>query len=59
MLSFNTTGMYIVYQMLNVLLCVNEFILSFLLLCSVLVYHRYTNDNIGPWWEETQLEYIF
>ena len=31
----------------------NVFILSFLPLCSVLVYQEYTNANIGPWWMET------
>ena len=29
---------------------------SFLLLCSVLVYDRYTNVNIGPQWVGTQLK---
>ena len=39
-----------VYKILNVLVCVYfVFILSFLLFCSVLVYHGYTNDNISPW----------
>ena len=31
---------------LNVFVCINEFILSFLLLCSILVYHRYINSLI-------------
>ena len=44
-ISFNTTSMY----MLNVLLYIIEIILSFLPLCLVLVYHEYTNANIGPW----------
>ena len=30
------------------LVCTNEFILSFISLCSVLVYHGYTNANIAP-----------
>ena len=38
--------MYIMY-ILNVSVSVNELILSFLLLFSVLVYHEYTNFNIG------------
>ena len=44
----DTIGVYIVYKRLNVLVCTNEFILSFLLLCSVLVYHGYTIANISP-----------
>ena len=44
-----------IYQMLNVLVYVNEFILSFFLFCSVLVYHGFTNANIGSWWVGTQL----
>ena len=35
--------------MLNVLACANKFILSSLPFSSVLVSHRYTNANIGPW----------
>ena len=34
--------------------CVITFILSFLQMCSVL-YHGYTNVNIGPWSIEIQL----
>ena len=34
----------------NVLVWVTEFILSLYLLCAVLIYHRYKNANIGPWW---------
>ena len=33
----------------------NEFILSYLQLCLMLIYIRWTNANIGPWWVETQL----
>ena len=40
--------------MLNVLVCVNEFILSLFILCPVLVYLWYA--NIGPWWVETELD---
>ena len=36
-------------QLTNVLVCKNEFILSFLPLCSVLVHHGYANANIFPW----------
>ena len=35
--------------MLNVFVCANEFMLSFLLLCSMLVYHEYANANITAW----------
>ena len=45
----NTICMYI----LKVSVCTDELVLSFLPLCSVLVYHRYTNVNIGPWLVET------
>ena len=37
---------YYVHKRLNVFVCTNVFILCFLLLCSVLVYHGYTNANI-------------
>ena len=48
-LSFDTTCMYIIcMKSLNVLVCVNEFILSFLLLFSVFIYQEHTNANIGP-----------
>ena len=39
----------------NVLVCVNEFIISFFLLCSVIVYHGYANANIDPEWVGTWL----
>ena len=40
-----TIGMYIMYKKLNVIVSINTFILSFILLCSVLVYHRYNNAH--------------
>ena len=39
------------------LACEVEFILPFLLLYPVLVYHRYTNANIGLWRVERHLPY--
>ena len=38
---------------LNVSLCVNELVFPFVLL--VLVYHGYTNADIGPCWVGTEL----
>ena len=35
--------------MLNVIVFVIEFFLSFLSLCPVLVYHEYTSAIIGTW----------
>ena len=40
---------YYVYKSLVI-----EFILSFLLFYSLLVYHGYANANIGPWWVGTR-----
>ena len=45
---------YYLYKKLNVLVCVNELKLSFLL-SSVLLRYWYTNVNIGLWWVETFL----
>ena len=48
-LSVNYTSIYIIYiYILTVLVCANVFILSFLLLYSVLVYNGYTNADTGP-----------
>ena len=51
---FNTIGMYIVYiKKLNALVYVNAFILSFLPLCSLLVYHGNMQIFIlGEWGHE-------
>ena len=38
--------------------CIIAFILSLPLFCSVLVYHRYTNANIGLWRVGTRFEYL-
>ena len=35
--------------MFKFFICTNEIISSFLLLYSVLVYHGYTDANLGPW----------
>ena len=51
----NTSNFYYVYKRLNVLVCTNWFSLSFLTLCSVLVYHGYVNANVGLWFEGTRL----
>ena len=40
------------------LVCTNGVILSFLSLCSVLVYHGYTDANIGPWRMGARLKLI-
>ena len=40
--------------MWDILVWVNEFVLSFILLCSVLVYIGYTNVDINPWCVGTQ-----
>ena len=40
------------------LVSTNDFILSFLPLCSVLVYHEYTNANIGSCWLGTRLKHF-
>ena len=37
--------------MLDILVPINEYILSFFLLSSVLVYHGYTTANISSWRE--------
>ena len=42
------------FQMLNVFAYTNAFILYFLPVCSVLIYQRYTNANICPWWVGTR-----
>ena len=46
-LSYEYCYICYAYQKLNLLVCVNEFIWSFLPLSPLLVYHRYTNANIG------------
>ena len=47
-LSFNTTWMYIMFIKIQMFLYVKMIFLPFLLVCSVLVYERYVNGNIGP-----------
>ena len=42
----------------GVFVCVIAFIWSLPLFCSMLVYHRYTNANIGLWRVGTWLEYL-
>ena len=49
---------YYVYKRLNVLVCTNVFILSFLLLCTMLVYHGYSHANFGPLRVGTRLNSI-
>ena len=49
------TEIYYVYKGLNLFLWVNAFILSYLPLCSVLVYYGYTYANIGSQWDVTWL----
>ena len=55
----NDISMYIIYiyKRLNVLVGTKVFILSFLPLCSVLVYYRYA--NIGSWWVATWQKYLY
>ena len=38
--------------------CIDEFMLSFFSLCSVLVYHGFTNANIGPWKVGDRLKHL-
>ena len=38
-----------ILYILSVLVCVIEFIMSFLSLCSMLAYYGYTNANIDSW----------
>ena len=53
----DTIGILRVYYnyKFNVLVYTNTFIWSFLPLCTVLVYHGYTNANTGPWLVGTRL----
>ena len=44
------------YCVLNVLVCVIDFILFFFPLCSVLVYHGYANANIDSWSVRTRFK---
>ena len=36
-------------EKVKLLICINEFILSFLSFCLLLIYQRFTYANIGPW----------
>ena len=43
----------------NVPVCINKFILTFLPLCSMLVYYGYSNANVGPWQVKTYYSCMF